>query len=323
MDINKRFDRILAILVQLQSKKVVTAQELAARFEVSLRTIYRDIRSLELAGIPVYSEVGVGYSLVDGFRMRPVLFTKEEALSFGVAEKLMSTYLDKNLSGQFSSALYKMKAMLRTTDKAVVSTVESKVLVRSKTELFNQEVPEGLSLLFEGISVRLCLSITYQSVEALMPSVRLVEPVGVFHENGFWYFVAYCHLRLDYRQFRLDRVHQVDLTEKPFERQHKSLEFYLEKQQQDLASLVKVRISVDQDVVKHLKWERDYFGFHSEIEKGDQVEMTFMCTNLNNGFARWYMMFGDKAKILEPESLRETVRAFISENLKNIDQLKS
>ncbi len=319
MEINKRFDRILAIMVQLQSKKVVTAQELADRFEVSLRTIYRDIRSLELAGIPIYSEAGVGYSLVDGFRMTPTLFTKEEALSFGVAEKLMTNYLDKNLSGQFSSALYKMKAMLRTTDKAVVSTVESKLLMRSKLELFNQDVPEGLSLLFQSISMRLCLSISYQSVEAVAPSVREVEPVGVFHENTYWYFVAYCHLRCDYRQFRLDRVYLVELTQRSFERQHQPLEFYLESQKTSEIPEVKVRISVEMDVVKYLKWERDYYGFESEIEREGRMEMTFRCTEVKSGFARWFMMFGDKAQILEPESLKQTVRELLAGNLSNLN----
>jgi predicted DNA-binding transcriptional regulator YafY len=79
---SNRFDRIVAILIQLQSKKIVKAQELSKRFDVSLRTIYRDIRTLEVAGVPIYSEAGVGYSLVEGYRLPPVMFTREEAESF-------------------------------------------------------------------------------------------------------------------------------------------------------------------------------------------------------------------------------------------------
>jgi len=78
----KRFDRIVAILIQLQSKKIVRAQDLATRFEVSLRTIYRDIRTLEASGVPIYSEAGLGYSLLEGYRLPPVMFTREEAESF-------------------------------------------------------------------------------------------------------------------------------------------------------------------------------------------------------------------------------------------------
>src|SRR5690606_10008011 len=69
-----RFDRIVAILVQLQSKRIVKAQELADRFEVSLRTIYRDIRTLEASGVPIISEAGIGYSIMEGYRLPPVMF---------------------------------------------------------------------------------------------------------------------------------------------------------------------------------------------------------------------------------------------------------
>ena len=87
-----RFDRITAILIQLQSKKVVKAQDLADRFGTSLRTIYRDIRTLEEAGVPLYGEAGIGYSIVDGYRLPPVMFTKEEAIAFITAEKLMAKF---------------------------------------------------------------------------------------------------------------------------------------------------------------------------------------------------------------------------------------
>eukprot|EP01136_Pigoraptor_vietnamica_P039838 Opistho-1_new@11073 len=101
----KRFDRVIAILIQLQSKKVVKAQELAERFEVSLRTIYRDIRTLEASGVPIYGEAGIGYSLVDGYRLPPVMFTREEASSFIAAEKLMEKFIDKELGQHYQSAM--------------------------------------------------------------------------------------------------------------------------------------------------------------------------------------------------------------------------
>src|SRR5690606_32155840 len=101
----KKFDRTVAILIQLQSKKTVKAQDLADRFGVSIRTIYRDIRTLESSGVPIYSEAGVGYSLVDGYRLPPVMFSKEEAVSFITAEKLMQHFTDNNLKKHFQSAL--------------------------------------------------------------------------------------------------------------------------------------------------------------------------------------------------------------------------
>lgn len=107
VDLKKRFDRIVHILIQLQSKRIVKAQELAIRFDVSLRTIYRDIKSLEQAGIPIIGEAGTGYSLIDGYRLPPIIFTKEEALSFIGAEKLMQKYMDSHLIADFQSAIFK------------------------------------------------------------------------------------------------------------------------------------------------------------------------------------------------------------------------
>ena len=84
-----RLDRISAILIQLQSRRVVKAADIADRFNISLRTVYRDIRSLEEAGIPLIGEAGVGYSLADGYRLPPVMFTREEATAFLTAEKFI------------------------------------------------------------------------------------------------------------------------------------------------------------------------------------------------------------------------------------------
>src|SRR6218665_238143 len=93
----KKLNRIVAILTHLQSARTVTAQELADRFDVSLRTIYRDIRTLEESGVPVVGEAGQGYSIMEGYRLPPVMFTREEAGSFITAEKLMQNLTDETL----------------------------------------------------------------------------------------------------------------------------------------------------------------------------------------------------------------------------------
>jgi len=115
----KKFNRILSIYMQLQAKNWITAQQFADRYDVSVRTIYRDIKSLEAAGVPIFNQVGKGYALVDGYKMPPTLFTKHEALSFAAAERLMQKYVDGPMSHHFSSALHKMKAVLKSTEKSL------------------------------------------------------------------------------------------------------------------------------------------------------------------------------------------------------------
>jgi len=315
-DSPKRFDRIVAIFIQLQSKRVIRAQELAERFEVSLRTIYRDIRTLEASGVPIYSEAGVGYSLIDGYRLPPVTYTQEEAASFVAAEKLMQKFTDKIMQQHFSSAMYKLRAALRANDKDWVSTIESQVIMRPMQKKFNENAPNALATLFESIARKTQLDLLYTSMDADIAVKRTIEPVGVFHQNNFWYVIAYCHLRKDYRQFRIDRIEKIKHVDLPFERQHQPLDFYLQPKEEK--PKVKVTIAVDTDVAKYLKWERSYYGFVAEEIMDDKVVMTFQVQDLENDFARWFMMFGDKAKIIEPQKLKSRVQELLTCNLQNI-----
>src|SRR6195952_2114515 len=103
-----RINRVSAILIQLQSRRVVKASDIAARFNISLRTVYRDVKTLEEAGVPIIGEAGVGYSIMDGYRLPPVMFTKEEATAFLTAEKFVEQLTDNETSAYYQSAMYKV-----------------------------------------------------------------------------------------------------------------------------------------------------------------------------------------------------------------------
>jgi len=302
----KRLDRIVAILIQLQSKRVVTAQELADRFQVSLRTIYRDIRTLEVSGVPIISEAGLGYSIMEGYRLPPIMFTREEASSFVAAEKLMQKFTDKTLGAYHETAMYKVKSVLRGKEKDWVEALESQVVIDPAQSLFNEKIPDALEILFESIAEKRQVELTYESLNAREETKRSIEPVGLFHENNFWYLLGYCHLRKDYRQFRTDRMQAIRRSSKPFTLIHQSLDYYRENREPE--EKTRVRILVDKQVANYLKNTRTRYGFVSEAEKKEGVEMTFMTAWINDGFARWFMMFGDYANILEPDHLKDRVR---------------
>ncbi|ALL06383.1 DNA-binding protein [Pedobacter sp. PACM 27299] len=303
----KRFDRIVAILIQLQSSRVVKAQELADRFQVSLRTIYRDIRSLESSGVPILSETGTGYSIMEGYRLPPVMFTREEAGSFVAAEKLMQQMTDKTLGAYFCSAMFKVKSVLRNKDKDWITALESQILVKPYQELFNKNIPDALEIIMEGIASQKQVSLLYQAFTADEPGQRTIEPVGLFHEHNYWYVLGFCHLRQDYRQFRTDRIVQIRRTELPYLKEHDSLEQLRSKEYVPEGKIL-VRILVDKKIGKYIKSSKSYYGFLGEEDRGSQMEMSFMTSCTDEGFARWYMMFGDYAEILEPESLKVQVQ---------------
>src|SRR6187402_329948 len=115
-----RIDRISAILIQLQSRRVVKAADIAGRFNISLRTVYRDVKTLEEAGIPIIGEAGVGYSIMDGYRLPPVMFTREEATAFLTAEQFIENLTDASTTTHYKSAMYKVRAVLKNTEKELL-----------------------------------------------------------------------------------------------------------------------------------------------------------------------------------------------------------
>lgn len=306
-----RFDRITAILIQLQSKKVVKAQDLADRFDISLRTVYRDIRSLEEAGVPLYGEAGVGYSLVDGYRLPPVMFTPNEAMAFVTAEKLMAKFTDRALQENFTSAMYKVKAVLKGSDKEMVENLDSQIIVKGRKEDKNA-ADNVLDVLLKAIADKKVVEMTYKSFGNEESTDRLIEPIGIFHENENWYTIAYCHLREDYRQFRIDRVIAASLTAQ-IQKPRNTLKEYQEYKDKIAATenLQKAVIRVDKKYAGYLQERRHFYGFVSEIEYDDYVDMTFLSQWLHEGLGRWYLAFADCAEILEPQSLVEFVAAYI------------
>ncbi len=308
-DGTKRFDRVVSILIQLQSKRIIKAQELAERFEVSLRTIYRDIRTLEASGVPIYSEAGVGYSLMEGYRLPPVMFTQEEAASFVAAEKLMHKFTDPVMRKDFDSAMYKLKAVLRANDKDWFSSIENQIVMQPTENKFNAVVPNALSTLFESIARKSQVQIAYETPGNVNHAERIVETVGVFHQHNYWYIIAYCHLRKDYRQFRIDRIQKIAHTDKKFTLKHEPLNYYLNKKEPKVTTTV--IIEVPPSLSNMLSWERNYFGFVDEKIEEDKITMRFDVQDLDNGFARWFLMFGDQAIIIEPPQLKERVRELL------------
>ncbi|MBL7937081.1 MAG: YafY family transcriptional regulator [Bacteroidia bacterium] len=302
-----RLDRITAILIQLQSKRIVKAQDIAERFNVSLRTVYRDIRTLEEAGIPLVGETGIGYSIMDGYRLPPVMFTLEEATAFLTAEKLVEKLTDASTDESYKSAMYKIKAVLRSSEKDYLETMDNHIEV-----LDNPYIPKernahnSLQSILKSISGKHVLTINYFANHSQENTSRNIEPVGIFYLGSNWHVLAFCQLRNDYRDFRIDRISQITSTPLPFKKQHPSLKSFLKQiaQEKELHSIV---ILVNKEIVKYFGEQKYYNGFVSQREVKGKIEMTFLTCSVE-GFARWYMMFGDNAEIVSPDNLKQHIK---------------
>ncbi|TDE17645.1 helix-turn-helix transcriptional regulator [Dyadobacter psychrotolerans] len=306
-----RFDRITAILIQLQSRKIVKAQDLAERFEISLRTVYRDMSTLAEAGVPIIGEAGVGYSIMEGYRLPPVMFTKEEARTFITAEKLVEKFTDFSTQNHYQSAMFKIKAVLRSSEKSMVETLENHIEVRRNNVAFNTASSNVLDCLLKSISEKKAVRISYLAMTADIPGDRVIEPVGIYHETSYWYTIAFCHLRNAYRNFRSDRIQRIEITEQSFEHQHAPLNDFLnEVRENRKVQLVVVRVA--KNVARYIGDQKYYYGFVSEKIIGDQLEMAFLTESLE-WFAHWYLMIAPNAIVIEPEILKSHLKKLISQ----------
>ena len=303
-----RIDRISAILIHLQSRRVVKAGDIADRFNISLRTVYRDIKTLEEAGIPLIGEAGIGYSIMDGYRLPPVMFTREEATAFLTAEKLMEKLTDPSSDENYKSAMFKIRSVLRMAEKDFLENIDGHIEV-----LKSRRVAPGakldlnpLQIILKGIGERQVLSIHYFAAHNQQKSERCIEPVGVFYLDNYWHLIAWCRLREDYRDFRLDRISNISLTGERFRTQHPNLNEYIQESARE-KNLQAITIRVEKKILQYLNEQKYYNGFVSEKEVDGMVEMTFL-TEFVEGFVRWIMMYGDMAEIVSPCELKTKIR---------------
>jgi predicted DNA-binding transcriptional regulator YafY len=302
-----RIDRVTAILIQLQSKRVVKAQEIADRFSISLRTVYRDIKTLDESGIPVIGEAGVGYSIMEGYRLPPVMFTKEEATALLTAEKMVEKLTDGSTQQTYSAAMFKIKAVLRGTEKDHIENMGQHIEVIDSPSFSKTRTENAfLQNILKAIADRSVLNIDYFAEHSQEKSNRNVEPVGIYYMGRYWYMVAYCTLRTDYRTFKIDNIRYLSITAIQYEKQHPALQSFLKKVSKD-QELHTIIILVEKEVMKYLGEQKFYMGFISQKEKDGKIELTFLSSSLY-GFARWYMLFGQQAEIIEPYELNELVR---------------
>jgi predicted DNA-binding transcriptional regulator YafY len=304
-----RLDRLTAILTHLQSKRLIKAQELASRFEISLRTVYRDIRALEEAGIPVIGESGLGYSLVDGYRLPPVMFTKEEAMSFLVAEKMLEKVADRDSSKNFSTAMFKIKSVLKNTEKDVLDIMDSQIKVIRKNSLQSKGKDHMLQSILNSLSDKKVIKIQYTTFDEEKLTNREIEPVGVYYAFEQWYVIGWCRLRSDYRTFRLDRISDIKIIDEIYLQQHPSLKEYLDKVEKE-EHLIKVVLEIHKSNHKFVREQRYNHGFVMEKEKGDLLELTFMTSSIE-GFARWIIMIADYVTILQPKALKDLLKELL------------
>jgi predicted DNA-binding transcriptional regulator YafY len=222
----KRLSRLTAILTQLQTKRLITSTTLAAKFNVSIRTIYRDIRALEKSGVPILTEDGKGYTLMEGYRVPPVMFTESQANALILAEQLVLKNKDTSFIKDYSEAIEKIKAVLGYTVKDKANLLAERT--RFNQNINNERNSSNLSELQFALTNFCVTNIEYANEENKTSS-RLIEPFALLSTQENWLLVAWCRFRKDFRYFRLDRIKKMQILTEKFTPHKLTLQEYFDK----------------------------------------------------------------------------------------------
>lgn len=308
-----RLDRLTAILIQLQSKKIVKAAEIADRFEISLRTVYRDVKSLMEAGVPIGSEAGTGYFIADGFHLPPVMFTEEEASAMMMAGKLVERMTDQSVQSSFVGALYKIKSVLNEAQKDHLESLQDHIEVLKPQMAIPAQSGNFLTDLQKAVASKHVLKLNYVSNNQNELTERHVEPIGLFYYSAAWHLIAWCRLRNGFRDFRCDRIKQLKPTGEVFQpRSISTMQEYFNSLQQANIEMKSAVILFDRKEAQYVQNSRHYFGFVSEEIIDGQVRMNFLTADLNI-MARWLLSYGRGVEIESPQELKEIIHLLVEE----------
>lgn len=207
----RRADRLFQIVQILQHRRVTTAAKIAERLEVSERTVYRDIRDLSLSGVPIAGEAGVGYRLGRDFELPPLMFTVDEIQALVLGARMVEGWADKKLCRAAESALEKVEAALPESERGRVHNTALFALSYHVPQALRDNLGQ-LRLAIDGRS-KVRVGYTDRKQET---SERTLCPLGLYFWGSTWTLGAFCELRQDYRNFRLDRFASIETLDATF-----------------------------------------------------------------------------------------------------------
>ncbi len=297
-----KIDRIIGILSILLQKEKVTSSELAEKFEVSRRTIIRDIEDIEKAGIPIvtFQGQGGGISIMEGFKIDRILLSKDDMKAIlaglGSLDSISKTKRYRQLMSKLSS---EYSDMLNSGNQIIIDLASwDKSVVSDKIELIKNAIDNHQKIRF-----------TYFSPTG--KSQREIEPYHLIFQWSNWYVWGYCIFRNDYRMFKLTRINDLELS--GIINEKREVPEYIIHKLQYTKGGDDITVKFD----KSLKWRIiDEFGIEiSNSDDKDDIFMTFQWSDIP-AFYKYILSFGDKAEIISPEKYRQEFKELVKKTLK-------
>ena len=305
-----RTDRLLALILFLQGRRVVTAEEMASHFGLSVRTIYRDLAALGEAGVPISAEAGIGYRLVKGYHLPPVNFTEEEAAALLTGGLLVRHLTDASLDARMASALAKVRAILPAAQLNRIDRLERGLGTATQVEPPSQA---PLDLLQQALAACRVLRFRYRGATQTIATEREVEAHALVHYLGRWHLLAWCRLRGDWRDFRSDRMEATELRDEVFTPRAGtagplSAADFIDIILPPAREWARVRFTPLAADRARREWWQGVRDVEPTPDDGGQVTLALASFDLHT-LASWLIGFGTEVQVLEPAALRDCLVA--------------
>ena len=311
-----KIDRLVSIIMILLEKERISAQKLAKMFEVSTRTIYRDIEAISMAGIPVLatSGSGGGIEIMKDYKVDKKIFSTDDlsALLMGLS----------NISGmvrgsEVANALAKVKSFIPSEKAKSIELKASQIYIDLTPWEGNASVKNALEIIKKALQENRLLIFTYIDGHGSKTS-RTVEPYQLVFKSRAWYVQTFCRLKNDYRLFRLSRMSDLKILEETFtprEYQKPFLDF--EETARSLQTDIKIRIH--KSVLDRIL---DFCPYERLSQDGEEYYLADYPFFDSDYYYDMLLSLGDKCEILEPAHVREKLKQKIKNLAKVYRALK-
>ena len=301
-----RTDRLLAVVLELQGKGWQRAEDLARTFECSKRTIYRDLQALGESGVPLISQPGRGYALMEGYFLPPLSFSTDEATMLLLGSDVMAQNFDAQYRAAAQAAARKILGVLpeklrlevrtlRESIHFVGDSISGRPVEAAKLQLLRRAI-------IERATVHFLYHTRYSAEGRTQPRHRDADPYSLMHLGNAWYLTAYCHVRRGVRNFRLDRMDDLTLLDRTFTRPPN---FQAQRRNLFEPGSYDVRVLFDAEVTR---WVHESPSFYtvSEEETPNGLLVT-MHIRQESEVLQWLLGWGRHVRVLEPSALRQHV----------------
>jgi len=287
-----KVNRLFEILYYLLNKKSVTAHELAERFEVSVRTIYRDIDVISSSGIPIYTEQGRngGISLLPNFIMNKSILSEKEQHD-----------ILANLQGLFQISSDETESVLQKLSATFNKTAANWLEVDFS---WNDDQKNYFRDLKTSILERRVIEFDYYSSHNEKTN-RQVEPFGLWFKHRAWYLDAYCLMRQEIRLFKLTRMRNLKVTDQLFEERYTTSDLAEFDVREDVQKDIELRLKIAPEMAHRVL---DEFDFEKEVEEKDGHFIVSTIWKDNDILYGFILSFGEYIEVLEPACVREIIK---------------